>query len=177
MPEGDTLHNIAKTLRPALVGKTVKRVELARLAGDTSVLVGTKIIEVEAQGKNLLVHFDNGLVLHTHLKMPGVWHLYRPGQSWRRSPSTARVVLEVDDAQAVCFNAPVVRILKAQDLRRDRQLANLGPDLLAPTFDFPKALKGLRAIDGCRSQVARRSIRAVRHGHRLFHGPPHRAFR
>ncbi len=148
MPEGDTLHNIAKTLRPALVGKTVTRLELARLAGDTSVLVGTKIIEVEAQGKNLLVRFDNGLVLHTHLKMPGAWHLYRPGQSWRRSPGAARVVLEVADFQAVCFNAPVVRILKTQDLRRDRQLANLGPDLLAPSFDMARALQGLRAIDG-----------------------------
>lgn len=146
MPEGDTLHNIAKTLRPALLGKVVKRLELSRLAGDTGVLVGSTIIGVDAQGKNLLVRFDNGLVLHTHLKMPGVWHLYLPGQQWRRSPSQARVVLEVEGAQAVCYNAPVVRVLKTEQLRRDRQIAGLGPDLLGETFDLKRALEGLRTV-------------------------------
>ena len=147
MPEGDTLHNIAKTLRPALLGKVVKRLELSRLAGDASVLVGSTIIGVDAQGKNLLVRFNNGLVLHTHLKMPGVWHLYLPGQQWRRSPSQAHVVLEVEGAQAVCYNAPVVRVLKTEQLRRDRQIAGLGPDLLGETFDMARAVSGLRAVN------------------------------
>lgn len=71
MPEGDTLHITANTLRPALVGKVVKRIDFARLAGDSSILVGATVIEVEAEGKNLLVRFDSGLVLHTHLKMRG----------------------------------------------------------------------------------------------------------
>lgn len=146
MPEGDTLHNIAKMLRPALVGKRVMRIELARLAGDSEVLVGTEITAVDAEGKNLLVSFDNGLVLHTHLMMPGVWHLYRPGESWRRSPSMARVVIEVKGFQAVCFAAPVVRVLKASQLRRDQRLANLGPDLLAETFELEVAVAGLRAL-------------------------------
>lgn len=161
MPEGDTLHNIAKLLRPALVGKKVVRLELARLAGDTSVLVGTEIIKVEAVGKNLLVHFDSGLVLHTHLKMPGSWHLYRPGQAWRRSPSAARVILEVEDAQAVCFEAPVVRVLRERDLKRDRQLSELGPDLLGETFDVRKAMAGLRAVNDWPVGVAVMHQRAV----------------
>ncbi|MDP3233766.1 MAG: DNA-formamidopyrimidine glycosylase family protein [Myxococcales bacterium] len=146
MPEGDTLHITANTLRPALVGKVVRRIDFARLAGDSSILVGTTVIEVEAEGKNLLVRFDNGLVLHTHLKMPGIWHLYRPGEAWRRSPSAARVVLEVDGFQAVCFSAPVVRVLEEASVRRDRQLANLGPDLLAETFDAGVAVSRLRAL-------------------------------
>jgi endonuclease-8 len=146
MPEGDTLHITANTLRPALVGKVVKRIDFARLAGDSSILVGTTVVEVEAEGKNLLVRFDNGLVLHTHLKMPGIWHLYRPGEAWRRAPSAARVVIEVDGFQAVCFSAPVVRVLKEASLRRDRQLAGLGPDLLAETFDTTRAVSNLRAL-------------------------------
>ncbi len=148
VPEGDTLHNIAKTLRPALEGKVVTRLEFSRLAGDARVLVGTTITSVEARGKNLLIHFDNGLVLHTHLKMPGAWHLYRPGQQWRRSPSQARVVLEVEDAQAVCYNAPVVRVLRESELRRDRPLASLGPDLLAEPFDAARAVGNLRGLEG-----------------------------
>ncbi len=146
MPEGDTLHITANTLRPALVGKVVRRIDFARLAGDSSILVGTTVVEVEAEGKNLLVRFGNGLVLHTHLKMSGIWHLYRPGEAWRRAPSAARVVLEVDGFQAVCFSAPVVRVLKADRERRDRQLAGLGPDLLAETFDVGVAVANLRAL-------------------------------
>ncbi len=144
MPEGDTLHITANTLRPALVGKVVKRIDFARLAGDSSILVGTTVIEVEAEGKNLLVRFDNALVLHTHLKMPGIWHLYRPGEAWRRAPSAARVVLEVEGFQAVCFSAPVVRVLKEGSVRRE--LAGLGPDLLAETFDATRAVSNLRAL-------------------------------
>src|SRR5690348_17539812 len=46
---------------------------------------------VEAVGKNLLIRFDNGLELRTHLRMNGSWHRYRPGEAWRRSPARARL--------------------------------------------------------------------------------------
>jgi len=146
MPEGDTLYNLAALLRPALVGKAVVRLELARLAGDARLLVGTQITAVEARGKNLLIHFDDEWVLHTHLKLSGAWHLYRPGESWRRAPARARVVLEVDDAQAVCFDAPVVRVLKEASLRRDEALAGLGPDLLGAQLDLGLAVSRLRLL-------------------------------
>ena len=35
---------------------------------------------VEALGKNLLIRFDNGLEMRTHLRMNGSWHRYRPGE-------------------------------------------------------------------------------------------------
>ena len=57
------------------------------------------------------MHFDDGQVLHTHMQMTGVWHVYRKGERWRRPGHTARVVLEVDDGTvAVCFAAPVVEL-------------------------------------------------------------------
>ncbi len=31
-------------------------------------------------GKNLLIRFDNGLEVRTHLRMRGSWHRYRPGE-------------------------------------------------------------------------------------------------
>ena len=55
-------------------------------------------------------------------------------------------MLEVEGFQAVCFSAPVVRVLKEDSVRRDRQLANLGPDLLAETFDAGVAVARLRAL-------------------------------
>ena len=63
-------------------------------------------------GKNLLIRFDSGLELRTHLRMNGSWHRYRPGERWRRPPSRARLVLEVPGAVAVCFDAPVVELFE-----------------------------------------------------------------
>ena len=88
MPEGDTLFRTAAGLRPYLVGRSVTA---ARAQGPGAVpqvqrLVGQRIDAVESLGKNLLIRFDGGLELRTHLRMNGSWHRYRPGERWRRPP-------------------------------------------------------------------------------------------
>jgi endonuclease VIII len=136
MPEGDTLHRTADGLRPYLVGRPVTS---ARSGGSGATpqagrLVGSTVTEVEAVGKNLLIRFDNGLELRTHLRMNGSWHRYRPGERWRRPPARARLVLEVPGAVAVCFDAPVVELFETRAETLHPALARLGPDLLAVDF-------------------------------------------
>jgi endonuclease VIII len=146
MPEGDTLFRTAAGLRPYLVGR---RVDAARTNGPGPVpqvarIVGREITAVDALGKNLLIRFDNGLELRTHLRMNGSWHRYRPGERWRRPPSRARLVLEVPGAVAVCFDAPVVELLERRAEALHAPVGDLGPDLLAPGFDADEALRRLR---------------------------------
>jgi endonuclease-8 len=105
-------------------------------------LVGTTVTDVLPNGKHLLVHFDNGLVLHSHMRMTGTWHVYRPGEPWRRPAWLARVVLENEDTVAVLFNAPVVELLRAKVAKHD--LRHLGPDILAPELDLDEILKRAR---------------------------------
>jgi endonuclease VIII len=148
MPEGDTLHRTADGLRPYLVGRTVIA---ARAGGPGPVpqvgrVAGATVIEVEAIGKNLLIRFDNGLELRTHLRMNGSWHRYRPGERWRRPPARARLVLEVPGAVAVCFDAPVVELLETRAQGLHPALAWLGPDLLAPDFEPGGAADALRRL-------------------------------
>ncbi|MBT5867177.1 MAG: Fpg/Nei family DNA glycosylase, partial [Ilumatobacter sp.] len=76
MPEGDTIHRTANRLRPVLEGQPVVRFEAPRLAGDHP-KSGDTIEAVQAVGKNLLLRFPRQLVLHTHMKMTGSWHIYR----------------------------------------------------------------------------------------------------
>src|SRR5918993_151998 len=114
MPEGDTLVRAAAGLRPYLVGRTVTAASARQPGPQVGRVVGATITGVEAQGKNLLIRFDNGLELRTHLRMNGSWHRYRPGERWRRPPSAARVVLEVPGAIAVCFDAPVVELFETR---------------------------------------------------------------
>ena len=146
MPEGDTLFRTAAGLRPYLVGKVVTA---ARANGPGPVpqvyrLVGHEITAVESMGKNLLIRFDGGLEIRTHLRMTGSWHRYRPGERWRRPPARARLVIEVPDAVAVCFDAPVVELLEQRAEVAHPALARLGPDLLSPEFDPDEAFRRLR---------------------------------
>lgn len=147
MPEGDTLFRTAAGLRPYLVGRDVLA---ARAQGPGSVpqvqrLIGKRVDAVESQGKNLLIRFDGGLELRTHLRMHGSWHRYRPGERWRRPPGRARLVLEVDGAVAVCFDAPVVELFESRAEPVHPALSALGPDLLKSEFDPAEAHRRLRS--------------------------------
>jgi endonuclease-8 len=128
VPEGDTIHRVADRLRPALAGQPLVRLDAPRARGRKPP-AGTSIVGVDAVGKHLLVRFDDGSVLRTHLRMTGSWHLYATGERWRRPAHLARAVVEVPGWVAVCFAAPVV------ELEHERagltSLAHLGPDLAA----------------------------------------------
>jgi endonuclease-8 len=146
VPEGDTLFRTAAGLRPYLVGRTVTA---ARASGPGPVpqvarIVGHEITAVEAIGKNLMIRFEGGLEIRTHLRMNGSWHRYRPGERWRRPAGRARLVLEVPGAVAVCFDAPVVELLEQRAEALHPSLGRLGPDLLAADFDAGEALRRLR---------------------------------
>jgi endonuclease-8 len=154
VPEGDTLARTAAGLRPYLVGRTVTD---ARTGGpgprpQVQRIVGAEVTAVESLGKNLLIRFDNGLEIRTHLRMNGTWHRYRPGERWRRPPARARLVLEVPGAVAVCFDAPVVELLEQRAEAVHPPLATLGPDLLSPAFDAEAAVARLR--DPARARLA-----------------------
>jgi len=156
VPEGDTLFRTAAGLRPFLLGRAVTA---ARASGPGPVpqvqrLVGRRIDAVEAQGKNLLIRFDGGFELRTHLRMNGSWHRYRPGEPWRRPPSRARLVLEVPGAVAVCFDAPVVELFETRAAAVHPSLGRLGPDLLDPAFDATEAHRRLREPSRATTEIA-----------------------
>jgi endonuclease-8 len=141
VPEGDTLHRLAARLAP-LVGQVVRALELPRRTDELSGLVGASIVGVEARGKNLLVHFDRDRTLHVHLAMRG---RVKIDGVWRGGEVVA--VLETDAHVVVVRSAPVARVLRTRDLVRDRAFRDLGPDLLAPSFEPSEALRRLRARD------------------------------
>ena len=130
MPEGDTLRRTAIGLAPHLVGRPVSAARVRAGGPQVGRIVGATITSVEAAGKNLLIRFDNGLELRTHLRMNGSWHRYRPGEPWRRPAARARLVIEVPGAVAVCFDAPVVELFETRAEAIHPTLARLGPDLL-----------------------------------------------
>ena len=149
MPEGDSIFRAAATLHRALAGKPVVRFEsvvpaLNRVHEDHP-LTAQSIEKVAAYGKHLLMYFSGGLVLRTHMRMNGSWHIYRPGERWRRPNRDMRIVVATADFEAVGFSIPVAEFIKSKDLGKHRELSTLGPDVLADTFNRDEAIGRIRA--------------------------------
>jgi endonuclease-8 len=138
VPEGDSLARIAQALQP-LVGERLEvetphpRAQLLHLAER---LDGKRLDAVEAQGKNLLLRFEDGLVLRSHLRMKGRWLVRARG-----TPVVGRpwLVLRGTQHQALQLNGPVL------ELRRATPRLGLGPDILAEPLDRAAIVANLRA--------------------------------
>jgi endonuclease-8 len=136
MPEGDALHRAARKLQ-VLVGQQVgvetphPRAAVSRVAER---LDGRKLLGVEAVGKNLLLSFEGGLVLRSHLRMTGRWQVVKRGARRVGSPW---LVLRGGGHEAVLWNGPVLELSARGTLR-------LGPDILADPPDLDRMVANLR---------------------------------
>ncbi len=140
MPEGDTIFRTATILRRALLGDAITSVEAPSpkipYRWPLRRLIGCTVDAVEPRGKHLLIRFSNGLTLHTHMRMAGAWHIYRPGEPWQLPRHLARVVLHTERFLAICYSAPTIELLSAEEEAAHPALANLGPDLMAESADL-----------------------------------------
>lgn len=136
MPEGDSLHRAARRLQP-LVGQRVEAESphpRAAVTGVAERLDGLRLESVEAVGKNLLLRFEGGVVLRSHLRMRGRWFV-RP----RGSPTFGRpwLVLRGERFEAVQVNGPVLEL-------NQRAVRRLGPDILDRPPDLGAMVARLR---------------------------------
>ncbi|HEX2290950.1 MAG TPA: DNA-formamidopyrimidine glycosylase family protein [Pseudonocardiaceae bacterium] len=133
MPEGDTVYLAAKRMTAALSGKRLIRGELRHPRLAEHDLSGLTVSGVHSVGKHMFTRFDDGRSLHTHFRMDGSWHLYRPGQRWRRPGHQARAVLTTQERVAVGFLLHDMALVATQD--EHRLVGHLGPDLLKLDWD------------------------------------------
>lgn len=142
MPEGDTIHLAATRLHAALAGQELTHSDLRvpRLA--TVDLAGRRVEAVAARGKHLLMRLAGGLTLHSHLRMDGSWHLYRPDERWRGGPAfEVRAVLATAPWTAVGYRLPVLELFATAE--EAARLGDLGPDPLGNDWDADEALRRL----------------------------------
>jgi endonuclease-8 len=142
VPEGDTLHRAAARLQ-VLVGEQLEveaRHPRARATGVAEQLDGRRLAAVEARGKNLLLRFEGGLVLRSHLRMSGSWTVRPRGTT---SSSAPWLVLRGETAEGVLFGGSVLEL-------HARALGALGPDILASPPDLDGMLARLRRADPTR---------------------------
>jgi endonuclease-8 len=145
VPEGDTIHRAASTLDRVLAGRPLVRFDAPTIAyrpfGPDTVVEGA-----EARGKHCLIHFDDGRTLRTHMRMNGSWHVYRPGERWRRPRGAMRALVVVPEWEAVCFAAPVVELTCTTEA--GLAVEHLGPDLVEPDADLDLAVARMEGRGG-----------------------------
>ncbi|MCI1749402.1 MAG: Fpg/Nei family DNA glycosylase [Acidipropionibacterium sp.] len=148
MPEGDSVHRLADRLQPA-AGRLVTGCQLRVPELAVADLTGATLTAVRAHGKHLLMTFApaaldgtiEGMavpgewILHTHLRMEGIWRVHPAGQRWRTPGHTARVVLRLEGArpggpqvELVGHDLGLVELWPAAEL--EHRLGWLGPDPL-----------------------------------------------
>src|SRR4029079_2061288 len=151
VPEGDTIHRTAVVLRRALAGQAVTGFEITApkvsAAARDEAIVGSRVDAVESNGKHLFITFDTPrrVVLHTHMKMSGSWHVYRPDERWWEPESEARVVIRTERVVAPCFHPPIVALLTENELGLHRVVSQLGPDIIRDDFDLEEAIRRMRS--------------------------------
>jgi len=147
MPEGDTIFRTARNLRPTLEGRTIDDARSRRPDLDLDPIRGQLVPSIETRGKHLLMHLENGHVIHSHMGMTGSWHTYAEGEKWQKPASRADLVLVVASRVCVCFTPKTLELLTPLAFRQHEHLRNLGPDLLREPFDMEEALRRFRASD------------------------------
>ncbi len=126
MPEGDTVWLSAKNLDAALAGQVLTVCDIRVPAFATVDLTGEVVEGVVSRGKHLLMRIGD-YSIHSHLKMEGSWHLYRPGAAWQRPEWQARAIIGTAEVTAVGFSLGTLEVLPRAD--EDEAVGHLGPDL------------------------------------------------
>jgi endonuclease-8 len=142
VPEGDTAHRVAARFQ-ALVGERLEasspnaRAQAERVAERID---GRVLESVRAVGKNIVLRFEGGVDVRSHLRMTGRWIVRPRGAAVRGSPW---LVLRGERVEAILFNGPVLEL-------HTRALGRLGPDILERPPRIDAMLARLRASDGTR---------------------------
>src|SRR3954453_1957181 len=142
MPEGHTLHRLARDQRRDFRGEVVRVTSpQGRFAESAARLDGQTVERVDAYGKHLFTWFGSGDVLHVHLGLIGK---YRRQPSPPRPPvGLVRVRLEGPEATWDLSGPNVCRIIGPSDVDLVTKL--LGPDPLRRGADVERFVENVQA--------------------------------
>ncbi|HEY4378171.1 MAG TPA: DNA-formamidopyrimidine glycosylase family protein [Acidimicrobiales bacterium] len=132
MPEGHTIHRLARDQRADLAGQRIHAVAAQeRFAEGVARLDGATLRRVEAWGKHSFHWWDNGDVLHVHLGLIGKWFRYPTPAP--EAVGALRLRLEGPE-QAWDLRGPMIcRLISPPE--RDAVVAGIGPDPLRRDAD------------------------------------------
>ena len=147
MPQGHTIHRAALDQSKMLAGKVLDiSSPQGRFMEGASLLDGQKCKSVEAYGKHLIYKFENGLSLHIHL---GLFGVFKTAKGPAGEPVGAVRIRMISSTHVVDINGPnTCEILAEAEL--NGLIFRIGPDVLRndakPDLAFAKIIKSRASI-------------------------------
>lgn len=145
MPEGDSLRRMAERLS-VLEGEILAAESphpRAAALGIAARVDGKRLEQVEAIGKNMLLTFEGGVVVRSHLRMTGRWQVRAAGATQTGRPW---LVLRGASHEAVLWNGPVLELGRGA-------VDRLGPDILAQPPDLDAMVVRARRLAAPRCEI------------------------
>lgn len=148
MPEGHTLHRLAREQRRLFAGRPVRASSpQGNFAEGASAIDGRVLRRTEAKGKHLLQHYHGGPALHVHL---GLYGSFTTGSGLPPEPKGAlRLRLVGENAWTDLRGATICELIETPEIAALH--ARLGPDPLRRDAD---PLAAYRRISRSRTVIA-----------------------
>jgi endonuclease-8 len=145
MPEGHTIHRLARDQRRDLAGHPVSASSpQGRFAVGAADLDGRVLLGTEARGKHLFHHYEGGRILYVHLGLIGKFH-----RSSRNEPGRlGEIRLRLEGGEVRWELTGPMRCDLVSVTEYEQIVADLGPDPLrrgARAADFVARLRRKRA--------------------------------
>jgi len=142
MPEGHTLHRLARDLDAAFGGRQVAvSSPQGRFADSAALVDGSVVHRAEAAGKHLFVELGGDRVLHVHLGLIGSFDVHADVGELPLPVGQVRLRLASRDRAGTSYadlrGAIVCELVTPE--RRAEVIARLGPDPLRPDADPARA--------------------------------------
>lgn len=132
MPEGHTLHRLARELDGVFAGRRVRTTSpQGRFSESAALLDGTLLRGAEAYGKNLFLRFSRARWVHVHLGLYGTFVV----SEGAAAPPRGAVRLRLSTRQAYADLRGPMRCALVTEAEREAALAALGPDPLRADAD------------------------------------------
>lgn len=127
MPEGHTIHRVARRHRSALAGEPIATASpQGRFSAGASHLNGRVLKSVDAHGKHLFYRWEGGATLHIHLGLFGKFRMYRTDPPL---PSeNARLTMRSSSASVYLSGPTICELIDPEEEAAIH--ARLGPDPL-----------------------------------------------
>lgn len=147
MPEGHTLHRLARDLRDTFAGRRVRvSSPQGRFEDSAALLDGHVLEDAESWGKHLFVAFQDERLVHVHLGLYGTFAVHPSVEEVPPPVGQVRLRLVAQDARGASYAD--LRGATACDLitheQRDAVVGRLGPDPLRRGQDPDRAWERIR---------------------------------
>jgi DNA-formamidopyrimidine glycosylase len=128
MPEGHTVHRLARLHREALAGQAIATTSpQGRFSTGARRLDGKELEDVDAHGKHLFYRWSGGETLHVHLGLFGKFRLHRTQSPPAPTPNT-RLAMAGDEVTVYLAGPTVCELVDPAEEEVIRR--RLGPDPL-----------------------------------------------